>query len=275
MAVNLATKYEKQLATVQTLGSLIAGRTNTQYNWDGTQSINVLTPTTQPLGDYTRSGSNRYGTPAELQDTKQTLTLTKDKAFSITVDKGNNSDQQHAKQRGVVVRAQIEEQVVPYWDKNAFTVWGASTNTCTAVATLDKDNVMDIIIEARKKLVDQKFPVNIQDCTAYVTTDMYAFLLKNPLFMGIETLAKDMITKGVVGKSQGFLIKEVPSGYFGTGIHAIFTHRKAVIAVDKLKELHMHTNPPGINGDLIEGRYYGDAFILTAYDKGVVVSKNA
>lgn len=43
MAVNLATKYEKQLATVQTLGSLIAGRTNTQYNWDGTQSINVLT----------------------------------------------------------------------------------------------------------------------------------------------------------------------------------------------------------------------------------------
>lgn len=150
MAVNLATKYEKQLATVQTLGSLIAGRTNTQYNWDGTQSINVLTPTTQALVDYTRSGSNRYGTPAELQDTKQTLTLTKDKAFSITVDKGNNSDQQHAKQRGVVVRAQIEEQVVPYWDKNAFTVWGASTNTCTAVATLDKDNVMDIIIEARK-----------------------------------------------------------------------------------------------------------------------------
>ncbi|NLD17562.1 MAG: hypothetical protein GX666_08285 [Tissierellia bacterium] len=271
MAVNLATKYEKQLATAMTLESVIAGRTNTEYEFTGVKSINILTPVTQALNDYTRTGANRYGTPTELQDTKQELTLTKDKSFSITVDKGNNSDQQFIKKAGKVVKAQVGEQCTPFWDKNALAVWATTTNK-KIVATPDKDSALDMFIDARKHLIDNNFQVNINDCTAYVSSTVYALLLKNPLFMGVETLAKEMLTKGTVGQSMNFLIKEVPAGYLPVGCHAIFTHKKAVLAVDKLNELKIHDNPPGINGALIEGRQYGDAFVLDVFKNGVYKS---
>ena len=278
MAVNLATKYEKQLALANTIESVIAGRTNTDYTFDGTKSINVLTPVTQALTDYTRSGVNRYGTPAELQDTKQQLDLTKDKSFSITVDKGNNSDQMHAKQTGKVVKAQVGEQVTPFWDKDAIAAWAAAAtaaNQKLVVATPDKDTVLNMFIEARKALTNGKFQVNIKDCTAYIGATTYALLLKNPEFMGVETLAKDMLTKGTVGQCMNFLVKEVPDDYLPASTHAVFTHKKAVIAINKLQELHIHDNPPGINGALIEGRYYGDSFVLTTFAKGVFKSTTA
>lgn len=276
MAVNLATKYEKQLATANTIESVIAGRTNTDYTFDGVKSINVLTPVTQALVDYTRSGVNRYGSPSELQDTKQELTLALDKSFSITIDKGNNSDQMHAKQKGRVIKAQIGEQVTPFWDKNAISKWAtAAAANKIVVATPDKDNVLDMFIDARKKLVNGKFQVNVQDCTAYVTTSIYALLLKNPLFMGVESLAKEMLTKGTVGQCQSFLVKEVPDDYLPVNTHAVFTHKKAVLSVDKLAELFDHENPPGINGTLIEGRYYGEAFVLDAFKSGVAIGTKA
>ena len=270
MAINFAEKYEKQLATVNILESVIAGRINTDYSFDGTKAINILTPVTQPLVAYTRSGSNRYGSPAELQDTKQRIELTKDMAFSMTIDKGNNSDQMHAKETGKVVKAQIGEQVTPYFDKLGIAAWAAgSAANKLVVATPDKDNVLDMFIAARKAFVNAKFAVNPKECTAYVTASVYALLLKNPQFISVESLGKDLLSKGVVGTCQNFLIKEVPDDYLPGTHHAVFTHKKAVICVNKLNELNIHDNPPGINGTLIEGRYYGDAAVLDVFKGGV------
>ena len=88
MAVNLATKYEKEIAKVFTIKSKVSGNTNQDYDFNGVKSINIYTPVTQPLNDYKRTGSNRYGDPQELQDTLQEMEVNKDKAFSITIDKG-------------------------------------------------------------------------------------------------------------------------------------------------------------------------------------------
>ena len=92
MAINYAQKYSAKVVERYGIKSLTDKGLNKDYDWNGVKTLTVYSIPTVEMGDYTRSGSNRYGTPTELQDTKQDLTVTKDRAFSITIDKGNNLD---------------------------------------------------------------------------------------------------------------------------------------------------------------------------------------
>jgi hypothetical protein len=68
------------------------------------------------LGDYTRTGANRYGTPTELQDTIVEYSITKDRSFSTTIDKGNYIEGNLVKTTGAYLKAQMDEQVTPkFW----------------------------------------------------------------------------------------------------------------------------------------------------------------
>ena len=49
----------------------------------------------------------------------------------------------------------------------------------------------------------------------------------------------------------------------------VITHPVACCAPVKLSEYKIHDNPPGINGYLIEGRVYYDAFVLTNKAKAI------
>ena len=53
----------------------------------------------------------------------------------------------------------------------------------------------------------------------------------------------------------------------------IIVHKSAVTAPVKLSEYKIHDNPPGINGWLIEGRVYYDAFVLNSKKNAVYVHK--
>lgn len=282
MAINLATKYEPKMALAYTRASILQGKTNTDYNWDGVNSINVLTPVTQALNDYTRTGTWRYGNPAELQDTKQTMPITLDKSFSITVDRGNNDDQMEAKRAGEVVKAEIGEQVTPFFDGYALQTWakwtGVQTSSVTAAVT--KDTVLDMFIDAHAKFFNANIPLDGKNQFAFVNTATYAKLLRNPEFISVEKLGADILSNGVVGKCMNFVVVEVPDAYmsYTSGsttktIQALFANKKSIIAPTKLNELFIRTDVPGISGTLIEGRYRGDAFVLDAIKSGVLVAQ--
>ena len=49
---------------------------------------------TAAMNDYTKEGSNRYGTPKELENTVQELTMNQDRSFTFTIDRGNYNDTQ-------------------------------------------------------------------------------------------------------------------------------------------------------------------------------------
>ena len=274
MTVNLATKYEPKLALAYTRESVLTGKTNTDYNWNGVVSINVLSPVTQALNDYDRTASgNRYGTPAELQDTKQTMTIKLDKSFAITVDRGNNDEQMMAKKTGEVTKAEIGEQVVPFFDKYALTTWATDAGTRTQLAAVDKDTVLDMFIAAHSHFFNNNVPINGKDQYAYVSTTTYAKLLRNPEFISVEKLGQDVLSKGVVGKCMNFIVVEVPDTYLvkgATTYQALFANKKSVLAPTKLNELKVHNDAPGISGVLIEGRYRGDAFVLDVAKQGVL-----
>ena len=120
MAINLATKYSKEIANAFTLRSVVDGTTNKDYDFTGVKTLNVYTPVTQGLADYQRTGTSRYGTPTELQDTMQELMLTRDRSFSITIDKGNNSEQMGAKEASRILSIEMNEQAIPEMDKYEF-----------------------------------------------------------------------------------------------------------------------------------------------------------
>lgn len=272
--INLATKYEKGLVQAYTRASLLSGKTNTEYNWDGVKSIHVYTAITQPLNDYNRNGvdaygGHRYGAWNELQDREQEMIVKLDKSFAITIDKGNNDEQVNVKRLGEVIKAQIGEQVTPFFDKYALNYWAANAgHVDTTFSTLTKSTVIDLFTKAHSHFFNYNMPIN-GSIYAYVPTSVYGLLLQNPEFISVEKLGAKILTNGEVGKCMGFPIIETPDSYLPTGAWVLFTNKKSVIQASKGTELHRYSNVPGISGQLIEGRYRGDAFILDTLKQGV------
>ena len=188
----------------------------------------------------------------------------------MTIHKGNNDEQMNVKRMGEVVKMQIGEQVTPFFDKYAINHWCVNGNLDTTFSTgLDKDKVLDMFIAARKWFVNHNIPV-AGNVFAYVPTSTYSFLLRNPEFISVEKLGGKILTNGEVGKCMNFRIVETPDDYFPAGAQALFTNKKSVIQASKGTELHRYTNVPGLSGQLIEGRYRGDAFILETLKDGVL-----
>lgn len=55
MAVNLATKYEKQFAAAFKPNSYFEGKTNKKYTFDGAKTIRIYSPVTAELVDITET----------------------------------------------------------------------------------------------------------------------------------------------------------------------------------------------------------------------------
>jgi hypothetical protein len=119
MTVNLAKKYSPKVDERFKVGTLTGGAVNNDYEWTGVSAVEVYSIPTVAMGDYARTGSSRYGTPSELQDTLQEMLLAKDRAFTFTIDKGNEMEQMGAKEAGKALRRQIDEVVIPRF-------WGAA-----------------------------------------------------------------------------------------------------------------------------------------------------
>ena len=90
MAINLAAKYSDKIAGMYTVGSLVADKTSNEWDFSGVKTVKIYTPQTVEPVDYTRDGTNRFGTPVEMGDTVQELTMTQDKSYSIIIDKGKD-----------------------------------------------------------------------------------------------------------------------------------------------------------------------------------------
>jgi len=117
MAINLATKYESKTSDLVKARRKSKGFTNQDWDWDGVNSINVYTLTDPTVGNYNPSGANRYGNPTEVEDTKQTFTLTRDRSWTKTMDKLNKDDTMNVRQPAKYLAQVIKNVMVPrlFW----------------------------------------------------------------------------------------------------------------------------------------------------------------
>lgn len=275
MAVNLSAKSCSKLIQGASLqNSVLHGVLREDIDFVGVKTVKVHTVVTQEMNDYSRTGTNRYGTPQELQDTEQELTLTQDKSFSITIDKGNAKDAAYQKKAGAVLKLQMAERGIPTYDKYALGVLatkaGASNEDTTA---LTKSNIATRVMTGTEVLDDAEFPEAGR--TLLVSAKAYKMLKLSEEYTSIQDLGKKSIGKGHVGEFDGMPVRKISKFRMPAGVNFIIVHQSAATAPKKIHDSKIHQDPPGISGNLLEGRMYYDCFVLEAREAGVYVDKNA
>lgn len=271
MGINYAEKYSSKIDERFTQASLTNAVLNNDYDFVGVNAVNVYSIQTVPLVDYQMSGTSRFGTPTEIQDTVQTLKLEQDDAFSFVIDKRNSEDSAGAKSAGRALRQEIDEVVIPTIDKYRFAamVDGAEVTTEGAVT---KDNAYGIFLDAQGKLFDALVPMTGR--TAFVSAAFYKAIKQDPSFIHASDVSQNILINGSVGMVDGVNIVPVPTSYLPTNVELIIIHNSAMVSPTKISDYRTHDNPPGVNGVLVEGRIYYDAFVLTNKKKSIVVHKS-
>lgn len=260
MAINYAEKYSSVVDEKFREDAVTTSAVNNDFDWVGVNTVNVYSIPTVALGNYTPSGANRYGTPSELQDTKQTMTLTQDKAFTFTIDRSNYDDTMMTKEAGKALRREIDEQVIPTIDKYRINKMIEGAGTHATGVTPTKTNAYELFLKGTEVLGNNS--TSKTGRIAYVSYKFYNFLKQDPAFVKQGDLAQNIVINGVVGYVDGVAIIPLPDSYFTNNVYFVLTHASATVAPVKLQDYKIHDNPPGINGWLIEGRIRHDAFVL-------------
>lgn len=257
MAINYAVKHAPQIDERFSAASITEPAVNKDYDFIGAKTVVVHSVPTVPMNDYQRSGASRYGTPAELEDAVQELTLSQDKAFTFTVDKGNEADDP-ALNAGKALDRQITEVIAPMVDRYRLSVMAVRAGGAAYGATT-KANAYETFLDLNGMLNDANAPA--EGRLAYVSTAYYKLLRLDSSFVRSGDLAQSMLISGQLGEVDG--VRILPGrGRLPDGVDLLITHPVATTAPHKISEYRIHEDAPGISGSLVEGRDYFDAFVL-------------
>jgi hypothetical protein len=274
MAINLTSKYSPKVAERFVKKSLTTGVANNDYEFEGIKTLRVYSVDTVPLTDYNRSGTSRYGTPSELGDTMQEFTMTQDRAFTYTIDKGIQKEQLNIKAANKSLKRQIDERAIPEMDKYRLEVWCKNAGSQVSFANaVTKNNITEYIMDCTEKLDEAYAPETGR--TMWITNAGYKLLKQNPDFIGIDKLGEAALVRGQVGEIDGMRVVKVPNSYLPDGVQWLITHKSAILAPAKLQDYKIHRDPPGVNGDLVEGRIMHDAFVIGAKANAVCIGISA
>ena len=272
--INYAEKYSPKVDEAFALESKTNGAVNNDYDFAGVNVVNVYSIPTTPLNDYNmEAAGSRYGNPAELQDNKQTLTLTKDRSFTFTIDRKNLDDTMGVKAAGEALARQIREQVIPELDTYTLKIMATNAGTEALNENITKTTAYEKFLAGQEALGNAKVPVTGR--VAYVSYGMFNYLKQDAAFVKQGDAAQSITVNGQVGTVDGTAIVPVPSSYLPAGVNFIITHPVATVRPIKLEDYKIHDNPPGISGQLVEGRIRYDAFVLNNKKKAIYVSTSA
>lgn len=272
MAINYAVKYASKIDERFSSEALTDRAVNKDYDFVGVKTVNIYSIPTAQMNDYTRSGDNRYGTPQELQNTVQEMTVTQDRSFTFSIDRGNFNDTQMTSAAGSALKRQIREVIIPEID--AYRLKKMYDSASAVKETVTDDNAYDAFLTGTASLMDKRVPLS--DCVAFVSTGFYKSIKSDPAFIKNGDLSQKMLIKGQVGTIDSIAIVVVPAPILpDKGMNFMIVYSNATVAPVKLSEYKIHDNPPGINGWLVEGRVYYDAFVLNNKTDGIYVSAAA
>lgn len=279
-SVNYASKYEKAIDEVYRLASVTNSVVNKgiRLDYQGVNAVTIYTVTTVSEVNYTRTGSNRFGPLSELATGKETFTLSQDKAFTYTIDRGNYEDQMMTVEAGDTLKRQIEVVAVPNTDTyrlttaQAYCVAQSQTNTHSGTA-LSASNVFTYILDAQA-ILDNLF-VPAKGRVLYVPPASLNFLKLDTNFNPASEIAAEERRNGQVGEVDGIAIVKVPVSYLPTNTGFLLLHEEVLVAPHKFDTYRILKEVQGVDGWVVEGRRYYDCFIPTNRGKAMVVHMNA
>lgn len=227
MAINYAEKYSTQIDERFKKGSITAPAISNSYDFVGVKTVKVYSIPTAEMNDYTRTGSSRYGTPTDLQDTIQEMTLSKDRSFTFTIDRGDNLDQMMIKDAGAALQRQLDEVIIPEIDKYRLDVIAKGAKN-TATAAITKNTAYGAFLDGVEKLNDELAPAGGR--IAYVSGAFYKFIKQDASFIQASDIAQDMLVRGQLGMVDGIPLVTVPASWMPENTAFIITNPVACVA---------------------------------------------
>lgn len=249
-----AAESRRQLLTIQ------------GYDWTGAHSIKVYKITTSQMNDYNRAGEtdevnwSRFGPVKNLNASTEELTLTKDRSFTFVIDLLDEDETTRAVAAASALARQNREVVIPEVDSYIYNVMCTKAGTKPAAKTLTVDNLYDEIIAGSAVLDNAEVPET--ERVLVVNPDIYRIMKKCPEIVMDTDVGNELRLKGVIGIVDGMTVIKVPANRLPEGFGFMIAHPCATVAPVKLETYRIHEDPPGISGNLVEGRICYDAFVL-------------
>lgn len=272
MAISLVTQYlpyVDELFTTESKKSLL---TNQDLSWTGAHTVKVYKVTTASMNDYGRTGPaagewSRYGQVQGLDATTEEFTLKKDRSFTFAVDKLDKDETGGTLAAASALARQVREVVIPEVDTYVYGVMAAGAGHKPAAVALTKTNIYERIIAANNTLDNAEVPETGR--VIVVTPDVY-LLMKQCKDIVMETdIGNDLRLRGVISNLDGANVIKVPKMRLPADFGFMIAHPVATVAPTKLEDYKTHQDPPGISGELVEGRICYDAFVLENKAKAI------
>lgn len=272
MAINLVTKFKPYVDEVFTTESKKSLLTNQDFDWTGAHTVKVYKVSTSKMNDYNRnpvSGftGSRYGDIDDLDATTEEFTLSKDRSFTFAVDKMDKDETAQQVAAATALARQQRQVVIPEIDSYVYQKMCDGAGTKPAALALTADNIYLEIIKGNTALDNDEVPESGR--VLVITPDVY-LLMKQCKDIVMETnIGNDMRVKGVIANLDGLTVVKVPAVRLPKGFGFMIAHPCATVAPTKLEDYKIHSDPPGISGDLVEGRICYDAFVLENKAKAI------
>lgn len=286
MAIELVTRFEPYVDEIFNTESNKALVTNKDFDWTGAHSIKIYKVTTAEMNDYDRPGEkvgtqgddskiilSRYGAIQSLDATTEEMTLKNDRSFTFAIDALDRDETQQQLQGATALARQQREIIIPEVDKYVYGVMCNNAGTKPAAVALTAENIYDEIIKATSALDNAEVPDDGNRCLV-VTPDILLLMKKNPTIALNSDIGADLRLKGVVARLDGLNVVKVPKPRLPENFGFMAAHPCATVAPTKLEEYKLHTNPPFISGDLVEGRIVYYAFVLDNKKKAIYYQEN-
>lgn len=261
---------------------------NSEINFIGANKANIFKLSSDGLGDYSRNGGYPTGS---VTGAWETLTLSKDRGVSLSVDRMDNEetlDMAFGRLAGEFMRV----SVIPELDAYRTSVWasnaGASANADITVGTTDVPGLIDAGFESMQ---DNEVP-----------TDGSIIFVSPKAYNGLKAkitriLANEQDVSNVIETYDGHRVIVVPQGrmntaitlndgssYFGFAptaggykINFLIVHPTAVKNAVKLEMPKIFSPDENQSADAwkLQFRVYHDTFVLANKTHGIYLHRAA
>lgn len=277
MAIELAIKFAPYVDEIFTAESKLSLLTNQDFDWTGAHTVKVYKIGTGTMNDYGRNGAagdnwSRYGKVESLSATTEEFTLKKDRSFAVAIDALDTDETAQTLAASTALARQQREVIIPEVDSYTYDVMSSGAGTKPAAVTLTAENIYTEIIKANSALDNALVPETGRSIV--VTPDVYVLMKQSKDIVMDTDIGNDLRLKGVISNLDGLNVIKVPASRLPEDFGFMVAHPCATVTPTKLESYNTHQNPPGINGQLVEGRIVYDAFVLDNKKKAIYYQQN-
>ena len=248
-----------------------------RLDFNGKNSVTIYNVDVVAENDYVRSGTNRFGALVELGTGTQTFTLSQDKAFTFTIDRGNYEDSQMVTEVAKAVKRQQDEISTPATDIYRLGVLSAyaisNTQGVIGGTAVSNTTIYAAILAQQAAMSELSVPEDGR--VLFITPTNYNLLKRDPEFVRDADLTYRDLKKGIVGEVDGLTIVKLPSSYFVAKFEFMIVRDDLLVSPMKFNSVRTLDDVQGIDGWVAEGRRYYDAFIPTQKATGLRIQTKA